>query len=142
MIDEVEFEPEIKDFFSYFNKRLNETAIDFWFSKLKYGRIVSIRKGFNSFKYSNKFPDLSDVINKCREIQSDYDSKGYRLQKKIACDFCEDIGFIIYDKEKNGSMYSFVARCRCSKGQGQSQSILDMTEINPDYYKNKGVASG
>jgi hypothetical protein len=139
MIDEMEFEPEIKRFFSYFNKRINETIMDFWFSKLKYGSIVSIRKGFDSFKYSNKFPDLSDVINKCRDIQSENNTSRYHIKKQIECAYCSDIGFIIYIKKDTN--YSFVARCRCPKGQRQDRSILDMTDINPDYYKNKGVAS-
>jgi hypothetical protein len=54
---------------------------------------------------------------------------------QIECKYCKDTGKIAY--KKKGDVYFFIARCRCVAGQKQDRSILNITDIYPDYYKER-----
>lgn len=140
MMDFLEFETEVKSFFKYFNKKVNDEILNFWHRRFKFINVYNLRKGLNSFKFNNKFPDLSDVIERCTGYESS--DKVQNFTSMPECLDCEDVGLICYTAIYHEKKYVFSARCLCGIGRKMDKDIPFINEANPeppniDHYKIK-----
>ena len=136
MIDSTQFEEEIKDFYSYYNKRCNDKIIDFWYSKLRSSNFLILRNTLESFKYINKFPDFQAVLDLYRQKYRVSKSAQPRdINAEPKCHHCRDTGLILHQETHYGQTGEYAARCTCARGEMRNKEMASILEVMPDYFK-------
>lgn len=112
-----EFMNSTMNFQQLYNKKLNETQLEFWYDELKDFEVNKYKRVIGEFAKSQKtFPALSEVLNKIKGFQEPTVVKPVEIEK-VKCNVCHGSGLVKYVKKENGIDYDFCCKCFCDNGK-------------------------
>lgn len=112
-----EFVSSTINFQDLYNKKLNDTQLEFWYDELKDFEVNKYKRVIGEFAKSQKtFPALSEVLNKIKGFQEPTVVKPVEIEK-VKCNVCHGSGLVKYVKKENGIDYDFYCKCFCDNGK-------------------------
>lgn len=119
-----------------YNKKLNDTQLEFWFDELKGFEIEKYRRAIGEFaKFQKTFPALSEVLARIRNLREPQEIKPIEF-KKVNCKSCHGSGLVKYIKKENGIDYDFYCTCDCENG---TRLELPMLRKFQDVFYYRGI---
>lgn len=117
-----------------YNKKLNETQLEFWYDELKFYEIDKYKRVIGEFAKSQKtFPALSEVLNKIKGIQEQTVVKPIEIER-VKCNVCHGSGLVKYVKKENGIDYEYLCKCFCDNAKQSSVKDLPLREYKDVFY--------
>ena len=110
---------------TFYNKKLNDVQLGFWFDELQVYDIDKYRRVVGEFIKSNKtFPALSEVLTKIKNLQEPREIKPIENAQKVKCNTCHGSGLVKYIKKENGLDYDYYCTCYCENGKRLDYPML------------------
>lgn len=114
----------------FYNRKLNETQLGFWFDELKDCEVEKYKRAIGEFAKNNKsLPALSEVLTKIRNLKDRKVIDPSIIAEKIQCSTCNGTGVVKYYKKENGYNYEYACKCYCENGKNCDLPILEYKDI-------------
>lgn len=102
----------------FYNKKLNDTQLEFWYDELKKHEIDKYKRAIGQFIVSSKsFPALSEVLTKIRSLQEPIELKPIENAPKVKCNTCHGSGLVKYHQKVGNIEYEYLCKCYCENGK-------------------------
>lgn len=124
-----EFMSSTINFQELYNRKLNETQLEFWYDELKVYDITRYKRVIGEFaKSSRMFPALSEVLTKIKSMQ-EATVVNNPLHERAKCNVCGGSGLVKYLKKENGIDYDYFCKCFCENGKRLDYPLRKYEEV-------------
>lgn len=121
---------------SLYNKKLNQTQLEFWFDELQIYDVEKYKSAIGEYVKKNKsMPALSDLLNKIRNLKERETVQVNEIKvERFKCDACHGSGLVKYYKNINGIDYEYLCKCFCDNAKQSSVKDLPLREYKDVFY--------
>lgn len=103
---------------TFYNKKLNDVQLEFWFDELKNFDWDRYKRAIGEFiKYNKSFPALSEVLHKIKNLQDITICNPIEVVKIVKCETCHGSGLVKYFKKQGTIEYEYLCKCYCENGK-------------------------
>ena len=118
-----------------FNKKLNDTQLEFWYDELKIYDIMKYKRAISEFAKSSKtLPALSEVLTKIKSFQEAKVINPIENAPKIKCSTCHGSGLVKYHQKVGNISYEYLCKCYCENGKNIDLPIKKYEDVF--YYRS------
>lgn len=120
---------------TFYNKKLNDTQLEFWYDELKKYEIDKYKRAIGQFIISSKsFPALSEVLTKIKSFQEAKVINPIENAPKVKCSTCHGSGLVKYHQKVGNISYEYLCKCYCENGKNIDLPIKKYEDVF--YYRS------
>ena len=115
-----------------YNRKLNDTQLDFWFDELKKFEAEKVRRAVGEYiKQNRTMPTIADILERIKNLKPLGSEAQDGEITKAPCETCKGSGLVKYYKDE----YEYLCRCYCENGKAYQNMAMLRDYKDVFYYR-------